>query len=392
MKNRTIAIAILLLLITGGTLLFTDLPIIKPTEDSPSKATAQLSLENKDQGPASLGDFHINHSKKIGNLELFLVEGKEQLGHKEYVSLADAMEKGYVVVHETSNVNELSISNKSDYFIYVNSGDIVEGGKQDRTIQDDVIVGPNTRRQDLASFCVESGRWAKRGDENVGTFAAANYCLTSKDLKVAARYRKNQGRVWNKVEQNNTRLNVGLSSKIGSDYDVRYEDSPTSLQKALEDTLLQSQVDELKKDFLDLIDLSEDEVGFAYAINGELYAVELFNNEALLNDLWNKLITSVVTEAIASGELEEQGDVSPMDVLKAIETGESDIKTKKLNKHTKLKEYQFNDKSKVSFRTIDAQENAWLHYSVLTLDEEDNEKDEDEIIQERNSLNNILRY
>jgi len=173
---------------------------------------------------------------------------------------------------------------------------------------------------------------------------------------------------------------------------VRYEDSPTSLQKALEDTLLQSQVDELKKDFLDLINLSEDEVGFAYAINGELYAVELFNNEALLNDLWNKLITSVATEAIASGELEEQGDVSPMDVLKAIETGESDIKTKKLNKHTKLKEYQFNDKSKVSFRTIDTQENAWLHYSVLTLDEEDNEKDENEIIQERNSLNNILRY
>ena len=68
------------------------------------------------------------------NLTIFLLRGKDTIpaGH-QLLTLQEAMEQKKVIVHETSAVNELSIENVSaDVDVFVQSGDIVRGGKQDR--------------------------------------------------------------------------------------------------------------------------------------------------------------------------------------------------------------------------------------------------------------------
>ena len=80
------------------------------------------------------------------NLQVFLVHGDTQLERLHYATLSEALEKGLVVVTETGNVQELSIENRSkDLSVFLNAGDIVKGGRQDRTIRDDLILPPRPR-------------------------------------------------------------------------------------------------------------------------------------------------------------------------------------------------------------------------------------------------------
>ena len=107
--------------------------------------------------------FQITESYTSDNLQVFLILGEEEGELPEYISLGEAMKSKKVEVKETGQVNELSITNKSDKHIFIHSGDIVKGGKQDRTLAYDLIGPPHVKDMPLASFCVEQGRWRKRG-------------------------------------------------------------------------------------------------------------------------------------------------------------------------------------------------------------------------------------
>src|SRR5262249_14594893 len=75
------------------------------------------------------------------NLQIFLVHGETELEDHHHATLSEAMAKGMVVVRETGNVQQLSIENRSkEMSIFLNAGDIVKGGRQDRTIRDDLIL------------------------------------------------------------------------------------------------------------------------------------------------------------------------------------------------------------------------------------------------------------
>ena len=79
------------------------------------------------------------------NLQIFLIHGKESIDDQKYMTLTEAMQKKVVVVHETGNVQQLAIENTSkDTPVYIQSGDIVKGGRQDRVISLDVIIPPRS--------------------------------------------------------------------------------------------------------------------------------------------------------------------------------------------------------------------------------------------------------
>jgi hypothetical protein len=84
---------------------------------------------------ARAGEFTLTGPYTHNNLTIYLVRGANRLQDKHYLTLQEAMEKKLVVVQETGSVNELKIQNLSpDTDIYIQSGDIVKGGRQDRTI------------------------------------------------------------------------------------------------------------------------------------------------------------------------------------------------------------------------------------------------------------------
>src|SRR5262249_28235240 len=86
----------------------------------------------------------------------------------------------------------------------------------DRTLALDLIVPPKSRRIPIEAFCVEHGRWSRRGDEAVTAFSASNNMLASKDLKIAAKARGSQGDVWANVSKAQKKLAENMVVARGS--------------------------------------------------------------------------------------------------------------------------------------------------------------------------------
>jgi hypothetical protein len=83
------------------------------------------------------------------------------------ISLGDAVNKGLARISErgtasTDNVHWLIIENLAHKNIFIASGDIVAGGRQDRMVSRDTVMGANTAKMQIPVMCVEEGRWSEK--------------------------------------------------------------------------------------------------------------------------------------------------------------------------------------------------------------------------------------
>ncbi len=271
--------------------------IPKPPEPSPAPGVL-------DQGAHRISGPYIHK-----NLAIYLIHGREAAAGKDYVTLQEAMEKGLVVIHETGDVNELAIENRSSGEVFVQAGDIVKGGQQDRVLAVDLVVPPQSGRIPISSFCVERGRWRQRGGESANAFNSAHYQLNDKGLKLAAKLGKDQGEVWEKVAESQSKLraNGGYAMPV---------DSPSSLQLTLENKELQTAIEEYVAALRGLIEGKPDVIGFAFAINGGVNSADLYASAPLFRKLWPKLLQASAAEAVA--ERGAAGASAPPPALDAV--------------------------------------------------------------------------
>jgi hypothetical protein len=247
-----------------------------------------------------------------GNLTIFLVHGKDTLPGKEFLTLQEALEQKKVVVHETGNVNELSVENVSpDVEVFLQTGDIVKGGKQDRLIASDLIVPPKSGKVPIASFCCEQGRWQPRGAEAAGRFEVSSQQAAGKDLKVAVLKERDQRRVWREVEGNQKKLSDNLMKP------VQAAASPTSLQLAQEDKDLQKTTDEYVKALESILAGKQDVIGFVYAINGKVDSADVYGSAALFRKVWPRMLRATAIEAFAELKKDKKYEPAKLEAVKA---------------------------------------------------------------------------
>lgn len=294
------------------------------------------------------------------NLQIFPIIDEEAVGNINYIPLAEAIDKGIVTIIETGNVSQLSITNKSDYYVFIMAGDIVKGGKQDRTMGEDYIIPPNVKNTPVKSFCVESGRWSPRGNEESNKFSSNTKALSSKDLKLAARKDKNQSKVWAGVSDQQTELNDNLEKETGKEVEVRDGKSMTSLQLALENEDLNELSEKYRKALKDIDALSDKMTGYVYAINGEIYGADIFGNTILFNEQKQKLIDAIIVEAISKlDEFNNNKPVTKEEVLAFLDKAEQgEVKKDRVNSATDVKTIE-NDEI-ILFETTDKDNNEQL--------------------------------
>jgi hypothetical protein len=301
------------------------------------------------------------------NLEIFLVHGDTQLEDRHYATLSEGLEKGFVVIRETGNVNELNVENQSkNTTVFLNAGDIIKGGRQDRTVRDDLVLPPQSGLVPLAAFCVEHGRWTRRGEESPATFSSNTRVLSSRHEKLAARYGMNQSEVWSGVVDQQLKLNENVSRMAGRGVDTRSAVSGSSLQLTLEN----KDLDSVKRPYLDafssLANDQTDIIGFVYVINGEINSAEVYNNKNLFRALWPKLLDAAVTEAVTEAKPGLHLKPVSADEVKAFfEMAVSgSMKSRNVWKSTRLNTYT--TPSTVLFETLDLEANAaWIHKGFI---------------------------
>ncbi|OAI53332.1 hypothetical protein AYO44_16085 [Planctomycetaceae bacterium SCGC AG-212-F19] len=244
--------------------------------------------------PAKPEAFTFSGPYTYQNLTIFLVHGKDSLPGKKFLTLPEALEQKKIVVHETKNVNELSVENISiDVEIFIQSGDVVKGGQQDRVLGYDLIVPAKSGKVPILSFCVEAGRWSQRGGESAGQFGSSMNNASGKSLKLAVNFARKQDEVWAKVQEAQQKLakNVGQS--------VQSKDSPTSLQLTLEDKKLLESLDAYVKAMVKLTDGKKDVIGYVTAVNGKIDGADIFGSPVLFTKAWPRLLKGCAVDALA---------------------------------------------------------------------------------------------
>ncbi len=223
------------------------------------------------------------------NLSIVLIHGPEAVAGQRVMPLQAALEQNLAVVHEGA----LAIDNRADMPLFIQAGDIIKGGTQDRVLPYDYLVPVGTNRLPLNVFCVEAGRSFPRGQEISTSFQSSTEQLPGNKLHLAARHRHNQAEVWEGVRQ----IQLALARNVGGS--VQSPQSQTSLQLTLESDrvqqAIQSYVDELAPRTVG----ENDVIGVAVAVNGRLQSAEVYASSGLFMELWPKLLKANAIAALA---------------------------------------------------------------------------------------------
>jgi len=216
----------------------------------------------------------------------YLYQKKEEPKDLEYMLLDEGLASGEVKVSEAADaqVRTLIISNASDKHLFLQVGELVRGGKQDRTLQTSLVVPPKTLHAAIPSFCVERSRWSGGKD-----FAAQGMIAPSTDIRRAI-HEQDQGGVWKSVQQyksdNRAAMSASGDSKTSS---VNEELESKDFQKALSDY----------EKALENVPSHSVPVGMVYAVNGRISTADIYRSGALFKKLYPKLLRSAAAEAIA---------------------------------------------------------------------------------------------
>jgi hypothetical protein len=363
-----------------------------------------------DKEKPSAGEFKLSRPYTHENLTVFLIHGANQIEGKKILTLQEALEQKKVIVHETGNVGELQIENVSkDAEVFIQSGDIVKGGKQDRIIAFSMIVPAKSEKLPVVSLCVEQGRWKARGKEVASKFSSSMNQLPTKALRLnGGGYGQlggnlgnggfqggfgqlgqfgnqggrggqqgqfgnlggqfgNQGGVWTEVSAFQQKLmkNAGV--------DARAKESPSSLQLTLENKKVKEAVDKYTQKLGKILEGHKDVIGYAFAINGQLNTAEIYGSADLLKKLWPKLIQANAIEALAELEKDKKFEPLKVDAVKAClldvekDTNQRDLVLiqKALTKRIVVR-LQETDKT-IFLETRDrGHKTAWIHRSYVT--------------------------
>lgn len=240
------------------------------------------------------------------NLSVFFIAAPELIPGTPYLDLQEAIQAEKAKVHETGQVDTLVVENLDpEKDLFLQACDILRGGRQDRTLAVDLILGANSGRVPVMAFCVESGRWRPRGAESAARFSGSPRSLHSRRLRVATKLAKDQGVVWKQVSTSQQLL----ASKLGAS--VHDPSSSSSLELTLDHAKLRERAKGFRDTLLGAAAAHGDALGCACVINGLPASADLYGNRALFRKLWPKLLDASIHEAIES--LHEAGAQSPAD-------------------------------------------------------------------------------
>jgi len=324
------------------------------------KTSTTQKTKGQDEKPAVATNYRISGPYTHKNLTIFLVHGKDLLPGKNFLTLQEALAQKKVRVYETKEVNELAIKNFSNQDVYVQAGDIVRGGEQDRMISIDFIVPPRSGRMPIAAFCVESGRWSKRGEEQAAYFSSSENIAATKELKLAAKSAQSQDAVWQNVSAAQEKLAASVQAVVA------IEASPTSYELSVESAKVKETTASYVTALNYIMRNKSDVIGFVFAINGHVNSADIYASHALFTKLWPKLLKATAVEAI--GELDQTAKAEPV-VDETIHTFLADSerpKSKSKEVTPRVRVVTREDETNVFFETQDrSQKDTWVHRNYI---------------------------
>jgi hypothetical protein len=204
-----------------------------------------------------------------------------------YISLQEAIDQDKVAISEVSRsgrVNTLLVRNLSTDTLFIMSGEILVGGKQDRVVASDMLIPPNNGQSKLPVFCVEKGRWKYDGDNTKFT---GYYGMANEHLRDIIDHQGSQQEIWSEVSKSNKRDNINSGTEAYTAH--------------ASNRRFRQQEQEYINFFQNLFEGQDDVIG-VIAVTGEtIEGADLFVSNRLFMQEYRKLIYAYLDESITYG-------------------------------------------------------------------------------------------
>ena len=220
--------------------------------------------------------------------------GGSSVNNTEVISLQQGLKTGLLTISErgtasTENVHWLRLNNRSKKPVFVASGEVMIGGRQDRMVTKDTILVPTGKDQYIPVMCVEEGRWSEREKR----FIYANYA--NPRLRKVLDQTKNQVRIWKEIS------NQLDTSKITSPtlaYAAPHPDKKMPLYR-----------DEYLNFFLNKFQNSDSTIlGFVCISGNKIIGCDIFSGNNLFYSSSDALLPGYIEEAIRFGKIPDVED------------------------------------------------------------------------------------
>lgn len=261
---------------------------IRPPRPIPIPQPSQIMVD-----VPGLGRLALSGPYRHRNLSLFYIHDTGRpLVEPNYISLEEGTASGQVTISEqdSAQVGRLLISNHSDRPLFLQIGEIVKGGKQDRTLQASLVVPPRTKMYPVPSFCVEQTRWA--GGKR---FAPRGIIMPDRLGKVAVQS-GSQSRVWDNVTRYKSRANDNRS--IVSGRPVR-RSRTSSVNEELDDAEFRKIIGGYESHFMPPYRRLSRPRGLVTVVDGQISTVDIYHASSLFRKVYPKVLKGASAEAAA---------------------------------------------------------------------------------------------
>jgi hypothetical protein len=234
----------------------------------------------------SLSGIQVGASVTLANLTMFPLLGGAP-GEPAYLTLGEALAAGQARITEVSeqgSVPELRVVNEAERPRLLLDGEELVGAKQNRIVNLSILVAAKSELL-IPVSCVEAGRWQHQSSH----FAAAERAHfargraqktadVSLSMESNGSRRSNQGAVWEEISAKASRMQAESATSAAA---LMYEANAHRLEE-----------------FVQAMPPAAGQCGAAFAINGTLLGLDVFDAGSTYAKQARKLVTSYALDAI----------------------------------------------------------------------------------------------
>ncbi len=214
-----------------------------------------------------------------------VLRGSESTGIR---TLDEALSRNWITIREkdTAQVSEILIRNDAKYQVFLMSGEIIAGGRQNRIIRDDVLLPPASDFLSVPVYCGEKERWAGPRE----TFSSAP-AMADHGIRKMAAGAEPQGNIWKEIDEKLEAAKVKAPTR--------------NYQQIYEDRAVTRQLDKAVAEFRRIP--RRNTVGAVVVSGDRIVCCDVFSDPELCSRLWDKICRSYVMESVLRiGDLEER--------------------------------------------------------------------------------------
>ena len=219
----------------------------------------------------------IHPVAEVGRLTVFPISLSRDNGPlRNVLTMQQALDRGVLAVEELTppQVSEARFVNKSeDRFVFLMAGELVAGGRQNRTLRTDALLGPQSSTK-LPLYCVEKGRWS--GEAKF----SASPGVAPQAIREQAASGAGQEAVWDEVARANKRMEVSTPSE--------------DLNAAMTGPATARKLGELRDKIIPR--LPRGCVGIVVAHGSRIVGADLFNSPELFAAMRQKVLDSYLSQ------------------------------------------------------------------------------------------------